>query len=628
MGFQTPQYTVNKYIEWARSGRLQLPDFQRGYKWEDERVRQLLVTVASGHPMGIVMLLKTARDAEIRFKPKPFESTDVDSDVEPGLLLLDGQQRLTSLTQALSGTGVVATKDSRGKLMDRRYYITIGTALESPDRIDEAVFSVPGDGIERTNFGKDIVRDLSTPERERAEGCFPARLLLDPLGAAMWLTADSGNDMFTRFLATIVQPAQAYSIPAIELDETTTKAAVTTVFEKVNIGGLPLNVFELLTATFAGDGTYYAEHGTDFRLNDDWQKTRAGFARYPVLASVENTYFLQAVSLLTTLRRSRDWKPDRSKPQTKRPAVSARREDLLRLTLADYLEWVGPLREAFTWAATFLADHYIFDAKFMPYPTQLVPLAAIKVLLGGDADLHGVRARLSQWYWCGILGELYGGSTETRFTRDVEQVPGWALGETEQAPRTVADANFVQSRLLSLTSRRAAAYKGIYSLILAKGARDWMYDQALDKVQYADLSVDIHHIFPYKWCVENGIDAVLRDSIVNKTAIAATTNRTIGGVAPSIYLAIIEKRAEIAAGDLDALLITHAINPAALRSDDFANHFAYRMAELIVLIEQATGKIVQRDLDSADPLEDLAQFDPADLIGDDSIEDGEPELVE
>jgi hypothetical protein len=128
--------------------------------------------------------------------------------------------------------------------------------------------------------------------------------------------------------------------------------------------------------------------------------------------------------------------------------------------------------------------------------------------------------------------------------------------------------------------------------------------------------------------VENGIDAVLRDSIVNKTAIAATTNRTIGGVAPSIYLAIIEKRAEIAAGDLDALLITHAINPAALRSDDFANHFAYRMAELIVLIEQATGKIVQRDLDSADPLEDLAQFDPADLIGDDSIEDGEPELVE
>ena len=79
----------------------------------------------------------------------------------------------------------------------------------------------------------------------------------------------------------------------------------------------------------------------------------------------------------------------------------------------------------------------------------------------------------------------------------------------------------MQSRLISLTSRRAAAYKGIYSLLLAKGARDWMYDQALDKVQYSALLVDIHHIFPYKWCVDNQIDYAKRESIVNKTPLAA-----------------------------------------------------------------------------------------------------------
>jgi hypothetical protein len=45
---------------------------------------------------------------------------------------------------------------------------------------------------------------------------------------------------------------------------------VATGFEKVNTGGLALNVFELLTATFAYDRAYFEAHGTDFRLNDDW----------------------------------------------------------------------------------------------------------------------------------------------------------------------------------------------------------------------------------------------------------------------------------------------------------------------------------------------------------------------
>ena len=45
-----------------------------------------------------------------------------------------------------------------------------------------------------------------------------------------------------------------------------------------------------------------------------------------------------------------------------------------------------------------------------------------------------------------------------------------------------------------------------------------MVDKALDKVQYVDLDVDIHHIFPQKWCDEHGIDDERRESIVNKTA--------------------------------------------------------------------------------------------------------------
>src|SRR4051812_2755033 len=217
MGFQTPLYELADYLKWTTSGRIQLPDFQREYKWEDERIRQLLVTVLQSHPMGVVMLLKTGND-QIRFKPRPIEGVTLPGGTDAEYLLLDGQQRLTSLTQALAGDGVVSTKDSRGKLMDRRYYVDIKLALQGEDRMDEAVISVPGDGVVRTNFGKDVVRDLSTADKERAEGFFPVRLLFGGAETVTWLFALADAGLASEFHAQVIQPASTYNIPAIELD--------------------------------------------------------------------------------------------------------------------------------------------------------------------------------------------------------------------------------------------------------------------------------------------------------------------------------------------------------------------------------------------------------------------------
>ncbi len=507
---------------------------------------------------------------------------------------------------------MVATKDSRGKLLDRRYFIHMETALERSNRVDEAVICIPADGVVRTNFGKDVVLDLSDHDKQREHGLLPAspalRRLheLDPRARR--------PELGKRFHEQFIKPAATYDIPAIVLDESTDKAAVATVFEKVNIGGLPLNVFELLTAVFAGDAGYYEKTGEDFRLNDDWKETQLKWSSYPVLAAVENTDFLQALTMLTTRKRNLADTSDRP------PAISAKREDVLKLTLADYLEWRDPLREAFIWAATFLADRHIFAPRDVPYPKQLVPLAAIKVVLGKDADLIGVSERLIRWYWCGVLGELYGSAIETRFARDIEMVPPWAQDETKPVPRTVQDANFTESRLHSLRTRNAAAYKGIAALILAGGARDWMEDKALDKVQYVDLAVDIHHIFPQKWCNDTGIDGEHRESIINKTTISARTNRTIGGAAPSSYLQVIETRAQLESQRLDELLGTHLVPADLLRADDFDGYFTARRESLCRLVEAAIGKNVQRDIDQGFADEDSSRFEPDEFIDDEATE--------
>lgn len=607
MGFLTPMYELGEYLAWTRSGEIQLPDFQRGYKWEDERIRQLLVTVLRGHPMGAVMLLKTG-NSQVRFKPRAIEGVDLAVEVDADFLLLDGQQRLTSLTQALSGDGVVATKDSRGKLFDRRYLVHMETALSGSERVDESVISISGDGVVRANFGKDVVLDLSDHDKQRAHGYFPLHLLYGDYMS--WILELDDRELGKRFHTEFIKPATTYDIPAIVLDEKTDKAAVATVFEKVNIGGLPLNVFELLTAMFAGDADFFHRTGEDFRLNDDWKETQIKWSAHPVLATVESTDFLQAITMLVTRKRNLADSSDRP------PAISAKREDVLKLTLADYLEWRDRLREAFIWAANFLADRHIFAPRDVPYPKQLVPLSAIKVVLGKDADLIGVSDRLARWYWSGVLGELYGSAIESRFARDIEMVPGWAMSEAVPTPRTVQDANFTESRLHSLRTRNAAAYKGIAALILAGGARDWMEDKALDKVQYVDLAVDIHHVFPQRWCVENGIDDEHRESVVNKTTISARTNRTIGGAAPSSYLKVIESRAQIEPDRLDELTGTHLIPGARLRTDDFDGYFRERRELLCKLVESAIGKAVQRDIGEGHAEEDSAHFEDEDLSDD------------
>lgn len=606
MGFQTPMYTLAKYLERTTTGVIQLPDFQRGYKWDEERVRQILVTVLRGHPMGVVMLLETGND-QVRFKPRPVEGAGVPDGVEPKYLLLDGQQRLTSLTQALAGDGVVHTKDTRGKLLDRRFFVDIKRAIEAPEQIEEAVISVPADGKIKTNFDRDVVLDLSTKEMQHDNGYAPITLLFDTNAWIEWMMGYPDQPVAFRFHELYVQPASQYQIPAIELDSETEKAAVATVFEKVNIGGLPLNVFELLTAVFAGDAQYYARTSKDFRLNDDWLETKQLWADKPVLDAVENTDFLQAVTLLSS------WRKQRESTSTRKMAVTAKREDVLRLTLEDYMEWRDPLRSAFIWASEFLADRHIFAARDIPYQKQLVPLAAIKVALGADAETHGAKKRIARWYWCGVFGELYGSAIETRFARDLEEVPLWCVDENAPTPRTVADANFVESRLHSMRKRNSAAYKGIMALVMENGSKDWMEDKTFGAVQYKDMAVDIHHIFPQAWCNRHGIDDEHRESVVNKTMLSAHTNRVIGGVAPSKYVQKIETAAQISPAELDVLLKPHLIEPAHLRNDEFNEFFETRREALTVLVENAIGKPVQRDISTGVAEEDSAHFEEEEI---------------
>jgi len=221
-----------------------------------------------------------------------------------------------------------------------------------------------------------------------------------------------------------------------------------------------------------------------------------------------------------------------------------------------------------------------------------VPLAAILSDIGDAWEHEAVRAKLERWYWNGVFGELYGSAVESRIARDFMEVPTWLQGGPE--PSTVSETLFRADRLKSMRMRLSAAYKGVNALLMKVGAQDFRSGQKFDHTVFFGENVDIHHIFPQDWCKKKNISPKIYDSIINKTPLSYRTNRIIGGVAPSDYIAKLERGSDttpsIDGQRLDAYLKTHLIDPTLLREDLFNDFIADRQKQLLSLIEHATGK--------------------------------------
>lgn len=573
-------------------GKIQLPDFQRGWVWDDSHIRSLLVSVAKSFPVGAVMLLETG--GETRFQLRGVEGVTPSPDPATAeQLILDGQQRLTTLTQVLALKAAVATRTDKGKPIERHYYWNIPTALDPESSLEDALIAVEADRKSRTNFGRDIELDLSTTQLECEKMYFPCDQTMksDAWESALIKISVEKFQTYMAFRERVLDSFREYQVPVIKLHKSTSKEAVCLVFEKVNTGGVPLNVFELVTATFAAD---------NYNLRDDWYGSKqrqvdalqGRLRKEPVLEQVETTDFLQTVSMLHTLaQRKADLAANKAGKQV--TPVSAKRVSILALELADYKKWANAAEAGFLRAAKFLRMEQVCDPRELPYRTQLPPLAAVLGLIEDRWLEPVIKRKLSRWYWCGVLGELYGGAVETRIANDVDELLQWILHDGSE-PRTVQDATFTPDRLDRLSSRLSAAYKGLNVLVLREGAADFFWKAQIQALDREDLALDIHHIFPQHWCEtrQPPIPRARYNSIINKTPISARANRMIGGDAPSSYLKKIQNHQQVQLDEqaMNLLLESHRIPVNAIRSDDFEAFYVARKAALLRLIESVMGK--------------------------------------
>ena len=129
--FIIDKWRLEKLLDSIYDGRIQLPEFQRPWIWDDEHIKMIIASISHRYPIGTILMLDCGKNG------LPFASRTVEGVIcensSPEKLILDGQQRLTALFQSLYSNLPANPKSSMsstsGKRLKRWYYMEIEKAI-------------------------------------------------------------------------------------------------------------------------------------------------------------------------------------------------------------------------------------------------------------------------------------------------------------------------------------------------------------------------------------------------------------------------------------------------------------------------------------------------------------------
>jgi hypothetical protein len=409
-------------LDGIEDGSVVLPNFQRDFDWTEGDVASLVATVMVGWPAGSLLLM---RGAPTFFTTRKFEGATEQS-AEPAYVVLDGQQRLTALFNALRGKGPF------------KYAIDLGAVSQDEDlaeRLEEAIriftekewSAQPPFGTQRDARLVPLVALTSAPDFFEWRDKTVAQLPPGPREEALAVLSDA----YKSFLGTV----NHYEFASTILEPDLPAEAVARIFERINKGGLRLSTFDLLVARV---------YTSTWNLRDEWNRARRETDHIEIYLGDEGLPIIQTIAL-------------RSDGDVRRPA-------LLKLS-ADVLtrEWASAV-EAMERALVFLVQTGMRNPSWVPYKTLLLPLAS----LARDFDLTEHRPLVESWLWSRSFGMDYDVASSTKAASDYRDLKE-AMDGTVPAPTFRIDPT-----LLWRATRRqqAALWRSFLSLLLRRGAED------------------------------------------------------------------------------------------------------------------------------------------------------------
>ncbi|MGC9014391.1 MAG: GmrSD restriction endonuclease domain-containing protein [Thermoproteota archaeon] len=563
--------TILKQID---NGTIKLPEFQRDFRWEIGDVIDLIISLLRGFPAG-VLLFWNVLDKKDKLAERPFEGVNnLSSNTK--YLVLDGQQRLTSLYQLFYKDFVIL---KGGRV--RKFFINLDK-LRNQD-YDECIEYFSQREMERQKLG-----DINT---QVSRNLLPFNILINEDKLREWKNeyvkrqASSKNieeiqtltNKFEKDFFDDGKPLnnlKAYEFPILELPSALSLEAVTTIFEKLNTAGQPLNVFEILTAKFY----------QTLNLRKLWKNAKEAKPIIKEYTKDEKDTTLPILILKAILIK-------KSLDDSNSKTLECKRKNLLEdLQASDIQKYWDNIVEAFETSLNKLYNDYGSPSiDYLPYTTMLTPFALIlnyieeKVEVTKKADAF---RKLEIWYWVSVFSGRYDSATDTKTKIDVDQVINWIENNVE--PSFIKEFKSATLNFDEITS--GARYKGILAMMIKNGCRDLCTKEEIATlIKNNPKRVDIHHVFPERFLEkrygEESKQYKMKDTILNKIIIRSETNQKyISDDPPGIYLQNIQRFNP----DLDEDLKKHLLPVDSLKKNEFDEFLKQRKQLLLSHIDKLT----------------------------------------
>lgn len=529
------EWSKKKLLELVRKayhGEVMLPDFQRNFVWARNDIEELICSSLERMFIG-TFLIQRVNPTDVPFKVIPIEGADKVNgyfNPRPEIIVLDGQQRLTSLFYALYSPDIPL------KNTTNPYAFFIDLQELCVDNIEDAVFSWSKQWREyKALLDGNGQYNLSELKKEKIS---PLTFLANEsdfwklwYGEFRSLFSEDDAQKIEYYLKNIIE----YQVHVLSIPLTERPEDIAILFERINRTGIKLSIFDLLTARLY----------KFINLRTEWESAFNEKYWLKQIASndIKNTkipyYIIQGLAL------------------GKGMSIKAREVIKIDSTTLNKDSWQKAVEilENKILSRLFDGSEYgIADYRWLSYPSMISIWLSL-FIKAENGEIKIDIDKINKWYWSVIFTERYSGSTETKQTKDFKELVAW-LTDSSKISEAIADMrNKLDIMKIDTKYPGSSIYKGIFNLLFRRGAWDF-YEK--DKIKFSVKDLEDHHIFPKKF-LENKNVKVEKDIVLNRTLILSSTNRKISRKAPATY---IEKMIKIHGSEEEVkrILEKHFIN--------------------------------------------------------------------
>jgi uncharacterized protein with ParB-like and HNH nuclease domain len=280
--FSTDDAKLEDLLKQAESGALQLPNFQRGYKWKTSAVLKLLDSIHKAHPAGALLFLEWNKELKFAYEKIRSVQTAQEELIAPSKLVLDGQQRLTSCHSVYYNQGINTYFIDLNQLFEH-----FSEDFEEMDLLEDKIIIAKKhvDQPDAYLYENDLLPFVFLKDRKD----YRSRIKSYKYNLREAGGRDEFLDFIEEHLENFIDPFFDYLFPVIKLPGDLTIEGVCKVFQSINTTGLKLTAFDICVATFMPD---------DINLKSMLDEVVGDNAGLQPLLESDKTIILQVVAML------------------------------------------------------------------------------------------------------------------------------------------------------------------------------------------------------------------------------------------------------------------------------------------------------------------------------------------